>query len=127
MKMIKRKLKLPRSLFIIINYANNMNMINGLASNLQMVSGNNNASFSYESADQIADEIKDLIAKKEDIEEKYKKDASKRLQNIKNAIKQKKKPNDIKSTFVKIKEFFEKVGVSSVAGVIQSKIQSLFG
>ena len=107
------------------NYYGATNVINGSSEGMQIVSGNENVTFSYDKANTAVSEIKAAISQ-EQLQSEDKDAALEMLSEIRNKITQEKKPSVIKALLVGLKDFLINAGGSLAAGLIQAKIQGLF-
>jgi hypothetical protein len=92
---------------------------------MQIISGNENVSFSYEKAGSAVAEIEDAILKSQ-LKPDDQNAVLEMLSEIKEQITQEKTPSIIKALFVGLKDFLINAGAGVVAGIIQAKIQGLF-
>lgn len=109
----------------INNYFGATNVINAPSENMQIVSGNENVTFSYGNADLAIAEIERAITK-EQLNQEDRDAALEMLAEIKDKIVQEKKPSIIRASLIGLKDFMISAGSSLVAGIIQAKIQGLF-
>ena len=107
------------------NYYGATNVINAPSEGMQIVSGNENVTFSYDNADSAVSEIEDAISQ-EQLQGEDRDTAMEMLSEIKEKIAQQKKPSVIKALLVGLKDFLISAGGSVAAGLIQAKIQGLF-
>lgn len=107
------------------NYYGATNVINGPSKGMQIVSGNENVSFSYDKANTAVSEIETAISQ-ESLQSEDKDAALEMLSEIRDKISQEKKPSVIKALLVGLKDFLINAGGSLAAGLIQAKIQGLF-
>lgn len=107
------------------NYYGATNVINGPSEGMQIVSGNENVTFSYDKASTAVSEIETAISQ-EPLQSEDKDAALEMLSEIRGKISQEKKPRVIKALLVGLKDFLINAGGSLVAGLIQAKIQGLF-
>ena len=107
------------------NYYGATNVINAPSEGMQIVSGNENVTFSYDNADSAVSEIEDAISQ-EQLQGEDRDTAMEMLSEIKEKIAQQKKPSVIKALLVGLKDFLISAGGSLAAGLIQAKIQGLF-
>ena len=107
------------------NYYGATNVINGSSEGMQIVSGNENVTFSYDKANTAVSEIEAAISQ-EQLQSEDKDAALEMLSEIRNKITQEKKPSVIKALLVGLKDFLINAGGSLAAGLIQAKIQGLF-
>ena len=103
------------------NYYGATNVINAPIEGMQIVSGNEHVTFSYDQARADISKISQEQLQSED------KDAAlEMLMEIRDKIAQEKKPGVIKALLVGLKEFLMNAGSSLAAGLIQASIQGLF-
>ncbi len=107
------------------NYYGATNVINGPSEGMQIVSGNENVTFSYDKANTAVSEIETAISQ-EQLQCEDKDAALEMLSEIRDKITQEKKPSVIKALLVGLKDFLINAGGSLAAGLIQAKIQGLF-
>jgi hypothetical protein len=107
------------------NYYGATNVINGPSEGMQIVSGNENVTFSYDKASTAVSEIETAISQ-EPLQSEDKDAALEMLSEIRDKISQEKKPSVIKALLVGLKDFLINAGGSLAAGLIQAKIQGLF-
>lgn len=107
------------------NYYGATNVINGPSEGMQIVSGNENVTFSYDKASTAVSEIETAISQ-EPLQIEDKDAALEMLSEIRDKISQEKKPSVIKALLVGLKDFLINAGGSLAAGLIQAKIQGLF-
>lgn len=107
------------------NYYGATNVINGPSKGMQIVSGNENVTFSYDKANTAVSKIEAAISQ-EQIQSEDKDAALEMLSEIRDKITQEKKPSVIKALLVGLKDFLINAGGSLAAGLIQAKIQGLF-
>ncbi len=107
------------------NYYGATNVINGPSKGMQIISGNENVTFSYDKANTAVSEIEAAISQ-EQLQSEDKDAALEMLSEIRDKITQEKKPSVIKALLVGLKDFLINAGGSLAAGLIQTKIQGLF-
>jgi hypothetical protein len=107
------------------NYYGATNVINGPSEGMQIVSGNQNVTFSYDKANTAVSEIETAISQ-ESLQSEDKDAALEMLSEIRDKISQEKKPSVIKALLVGLKDFLINAGSSLAAGLIQAEIQGLF-
>lgn len=88
---------------------------------MQIVSGNEKVTFSYDKANTAVSEIEDAISQ-EELQNDDRDAALEMLSEIKEKIGQEKKPSVIKALLVGLKDFLINAGGSLAAGLIQAKI-----
>ena len=107
------------------NYYGATNVINAPSESMQIVSGNESVTFSYDKANTAVSEIESAISQ-EQMKTEDKDTALEMLSEIKDKISQEKKPSVIRALLVGLKDFLINAGGSLAAGLIQAKIQGLF-
>lgn len=107
------------------NYFGATNVINGPSEGMQIVSGNENVTITYDKANTAVSEIETAISQ-EQLQSEDKEAALEMLSEIREKIAQKKKPRVIKALLIGLKDFLINAGGSLAAGLIQAKIQGLF-
>lgn len=107
------------------NYYGATNVINAPSEGMQIVSGNENVTFSYDKANTAVSEIEEAISQ-EQLQSEDKDAALEMLSEIRDKITQEKKPSVIKALLVGLKDFLINAGGGLAAGLIQAKIQGLF-
>lgn len=108
----------------INNYFGNTNIVNAPTQAPIVVGDKNTISFSYETADELVNEITKSI-KTEALSADDMETVEELLSEINKKIEKKKKPSVIKSAFVALKDFLISVGASITAALIQAKINGL--
>ena len=91
---------------------------------MQIVSGNEHVTFSYDQARAAISEIEAAISQ-EQLKSEDKDAALEMLTEIRDKITQEKKPGVIKALLVGLKDFLINAGSSLAAGLIQTNIQGL--
>ncbi len=89
------------------NYYGATNVINAPSKGMQIVSGNEHVTFSYDQARAAISEIEAAISQ-EQLQSEDKDAALEMLTEIRDKIAQEKKPGVIKALFVGLKDFFDK-------------------
>lgn len=107
------------------NYYGATNVINAPIEGMQIVSGNEHVTFSYDQARADISKIEAAISQ-EQLQSEDKDAALEMLMEIRDKIAQEKKPGVIKALLVGLKEFLMNAGSSLAAGLIQASIQGLF-
>ena len=92
---------------------------------MQIVSGNEHVTFSYDQARAAISEIEAAISQ-EQLKSEDKDAALEMLTEIRGKITQEKKPGVIKALLVGLKDFLMNAGSSLAAALIQTSIQGLF-
>ena len=107
------------------NYYGATNVINAPSKGMQIVSGNEHVTFSYDQARAAISEIEAAISQ-EQLKREDKDAALEMLTEIRGKITQEKKPGVIKALLVGLKDFLMNAGSSLAAALIQTSIQGLF-
>lgn len=107
------------------NYYGATNVINAPSKGMQIVSGNEHVTFSYDQARAAISEIEAAISQ-EQLQSEDKDAALEMLTEIRDKIAQAKKPGVIKALLVGLKGFLMNAGSSLAAALIQTSIQGLF-
>lgn len=107
------------------NYYGATNVINAPSKGMQIVSGNEHVTFSYDQARAAISKIEAAISQ-EQLQSEDKDAALEMLTEIRDKITQEKKPGVIKALLVGLKDFLMNAGSSLAAALIQTSIQGLF-
>lgn len=107
-------------------YLGNTNVINGSVNNSSVIAGNeNHVEFTYEKAKEAVDEI-ETVLNTDKLSTEDKETAIEMLEDIKEKISEKKKPNIIKYALGGLKDFLIGVGASATVAAVQSWMGNLF-
>ena len=107
------------------NYYGVTNVINAPSNRMQIISGNESVSFSYNNASLALTEIENAI-KNAQIEPDDREKVIELLSEIRDKIKEEKKPSVIKASFEALKDFLIGVGCEVIANLIQTKMLRMF-
>jgi len=107
------------------NYYGVTNIINAPSKGMQIISGNESVSFSYDKVSSVLTAIEKSI-NIDRLKPDGKETAIELLSEISDKIKEEKKPSVIKASFVALKDFLIGVGCEVTANLIQTKMLGVF-